>query len=259
MCDAAMEKIHLFYTEDFINYLGRYTDTDELCSEVIAQYISEHIDNFIDGIKSITSKSSCKIESHLGGYNPNNSRRAEEITTMKMFNFFKDGGRYDYIGKIIDYQTPLKNISSDEAGKIDLLAYDGTCLQLLELKKTVTKKTMSRSLMEGFTYLETVDQKKLLQNFNLPPDTKIVACPFVFAGGKSNPYQEMQEERPQLRRFKDLLNNKPYDIMLDEIDDYFDSQFLTRRSVRPWLRTLHQREHPLRRVFFFLQKNEKQT
>ena len=67
-------------------------------------------------------------------------------------------------------------------------------------------------MMEGFTYLETVDQKKLLQNFDLPPDTKIVACPLVFVGEKSNPYQEMQEERPQLRRLMDLLNSKPYYI-----------------------------------------------
>ena len=218
MCDAAMEKIHLFYTEDFINYLGRCTDTDELYSEVIAQYICEHIDNFIDGIKSITRKASYKMESHLGEYNPN-SRRVEEITAMKMFNFCKDGGRYDYIGKIIDYQTPLKNVSSDEAGKIDLLAYDGACLRLLELKKPVTKETMLRCLMEGFTYLETVDQKKLLQNFDLPPDTKIVACPLVFVGEQSNPYQEMQEERPQLRRLMDLLNSKPYYIM--QVNDTF--------------------------------------
>ena len=70
MCDAAMETIHLFYTEDFINYLGRCTDTDELYSEVIGQYICEHIDYFIDGIKSITRKTSYKMESHLGKYNP---------------------------------------------------------------------------------------------------------------------------------------------------------------------------------------------
>ena len=174
-------------------------------------HICEHSDSFIDGIQPITRKASYKTESHLGQYNPN-SRRTEEITAMKMFNFCKEGGRYDSIGKIIDYQTPLKNVSSDEAGKIDLLAYDGACLRLLELKKPVTKETMLRCLMEGFTYLETVDQKKLLQNFDLPPDTKIVACPLVFVGEQSNPYQEMQEERPQLRRLMDLLNSKPYYI-----------------------------------------------
>ena len=66
--------------------------------------------------------------------------------------------------------------------------------------------------MEGFTYLETVDQGKLLRNFDLPTDTKVVACPFVFIGEESNPYQEMQEDRPQLRRLMALLNRKAYYI-----------------------------------------------
>ena len=210
-CDAAMEKIHLFYTEDFINYRGRCADTDELYSEVIAQYICEHIDEFADRIQSITREASYKTESHLGEYNPK-SRREEEITAMKMFNFCKEGRQYDHIGKIIDYQTPLKNTSCDKAGKVDLLAYDGTCLRLLELKKPDSDETMLRCVMEGFTYLETVDKRKLLMDFDLPENTKVVACPFVFIGDKSNPHQEMQEERPQLGRLIAMLNSKPYYI-----------------------------------------------
>ena len=38
-----------------------------------------------------------------------------------------------YVGEILDYQTPLKNKRSDEAGKIDLLSYDGRILRILEL------------------------------------------------------------------------------------------------------------------------------
>ena len=210
-CDVAMEEIHLFYTADFINYRGRCTDTGELYSEVVAQYICERISKFVDGIQSITREASYKMESHLGKYNPQ-SRREEEITAMKMFSFCRDGGQYDHIGKIIDYQTPLKNKSTDEAGKIDLLAYDGCCLRLLELKKPDSTETMLRCVMEGFTYLETVDKKKLLFNFNLPEKTEVLACPFVFIGDKSNPYLEMQEERPQLKRLMALLNSKPYYI-----------------------------------------------
>ena len=66
--------------------------------------------------------------------------------------------------------------------------------------------------MEGFTYLETVDKRKLLMDFCLPEDTEVVACPFVFIGEESNPYQEMQEERLQLKRLMALLNSKPYYI-----------------------------------------------
>ena len=95
---------------------------------------------------------------------------------------------------------------------MDLLAYDGTYLRLLELKKPDSDETMLRCVMEGFTYLETVDKQKLLMDFGLPENTKVVACPFVFVGDKSNPYQEMQEERPQLKRLMALLNSKPHYI-----------------------------------------------
>lgn len=213
-CNAAMDKIHLFYKQSFINYCGRCTDTDELYSEVIAQFICEHVDRFVDGIKAITREAPYKNDSHVGEYDPD-SRRVEEITAMKMFKFCKDGGRYDHIGEIIDYQTPLKNKSYDEAGKVDLLAYDGACLRLLELKKPDSTETMLRCVMEGFTYLETVDQEKLLRNFSIPADTKVVACPFVFVGKESNPYQEMLEDRPHFKRLMAMLNSKPYYIKQD--------------------------------------------
>ena len=46
------------------------------------------------------------------------------------------GETYDYIGKIIDYQTPLKDVQADVAGKIDLLAWneEKTEAYILEFK-----------------------------------------------------------------------------------------------------------------------------
>ena len=209
-CAIALEQPHLFYREDFINYTGRCTDTDEYYTEVIAEFVCDHIDVFLQDIPQITRQATYKTPTHKGVFDPN-SKRKEEITAMMMFNYcVKDDGHYDFIGKIIDYQTPLKNTKTDEAGKIDLLAYDGSCLRLLELKKPATNETMLRCVMEGYTYLETVDRKKLLDNFELPPETNVVACPFVFAG--SGPHLEMLEDRPHLKQLMALLNSKPYYI-----------------------------------------------
>lgn len=212
-CVKALETPHLFYREDFINYTGRCTDTDEFYTEVVAEFVCDHIDVFLQDIPQITRQPTYKTPTHKGVFNPN-SKRKEEITAMMMFNFCdKDGGRYDFIGKIIDYQTPLKNKQTDEVGKIDLLAYDGISLRLLELKKPDTDETMLRCVMEGFTYLETVDKEKLIENFGLPSETKVVACPFVFAD--SGPHLEMLEDRPHLKRLMALLNSKPYYIKQD--------------------------------------------
>ena len=69
---------------------------------------------------------------------------------------------------------------------------------------------MLRCVLEGFTYLKTVDEIKLLEDFELPKETKVLACPFVFKYGKQ--YQEMLEKRPYLFKLMDLLESKPYYI-----------------------------------------------
>ena len=216
-CIEALTNPHLFYREDFVNYIGICTGTDEFYTEVVADFLCENIDAFCQGISKIVRQTTYRTPSHQGIYNPVSPRK-EEITAMKMFNYCnRDSGQYDYIGKIIDYQTPLKNKQTDEAGKIDLLAYDEKTLRLLELKKPDTDETMLRCVLEGFTYLKTVDAQKLLQDFGLPKETTVVACPFVFVD--SRPYREMQEDRPQLKRLMQLLNSKPYWIKQD--NNYF--------------------------------------
>ncbi len=83
------------------------------------------------------------------------------------------------------------------------------CFQSI-LKKPHSDETMLRCVLEGFTYLRTVDKEKLLENFELPKTTVIRACPFVFKGGVQ--YEEMHEPRPHLKRLMALLDSKPYYI-----------------------------------------------
>lgn len=208
-CNKEFCKINTFYQSEIINYRGKCSDTGSPYTEVVAEFVCEHIDDFISGIPQITRKTSYKTEIHDGTYNPT-SNRMEEIIAMRMYKYCADGGQFDYIGKIIDYQTPLKSTKTDEAGKIDLLAYDGEKLRMLELKKPGSPESMLRCVLEGFTYLKTANQIKLLEDFDLPADIEVVACPFVFREGEQ--WQEMQEERPQLQRLMKLLDSKPYYI-----------------------------------------------
>ena len=204
-CTEAFKDKKTFYKQTFINYRGKTEDTDEYFSEVIAEFLCNHISEYTNDIDAITRESSYKTDSHDGVIKDHNSGRDEEIIAMKMFD-----KSYDFVGKIIDYQTPLKNKRFDEAGKIDLLAYDGTTLRILELKKPDSDETMLRCVLEGYTYWKTVDKAKLLADFTLPADTVIKACPFVFSGGEQ--HNEMKEVRPHLKRLMELLDSKPYYI-----------------------------------------------
>lgn len=204
-CKDAFRVKSKFYKNVIVNYRGRTSDTKELYTEVIAEFLCGNISEYKNGIDTITRESTYKTSSHDGVIKNHNSGREEEMIAMKMFD-----KEYGFIGKIIDYQTPLKNKRSDDTGKIDLLAYDGTILRILELKKPDSDETMLRCVLEGYTYLKTADKAKLLTDFGLPADTIIKACPFVFK--ESEQHNEIKAECPHLRELMTLLDSKPYYI-----------------------------------------------
>ena len=212
MCENKILNPATFYQADVVNYRGRTTDTCVLYNEIVAEYVCNHLAEFVDGIQKITRKKTYKTESHKGELKTKTNREEEHIA-IELFNQCD----FDFIGKIIDYQTPLKNKSDDVAGKIDLLPYDGETLYILELKKPDSTETMLRCVLEGFTYMKTADTKKLLEDFDLSANTKVVACPLVFFDGEQ--HKEMKENRQNLKNIMHLLNSKPYYI-IKENDKY---------------------------------------
>ncbi len=206
--EVAKSEMWKFYSQDFVNYRGKTSDKErDYYTEIIAKWLLDNIELFND-IKMISRENSYKVDSHDGKIKNEKSEREEEIIAMKLFDFSQNQGKvFDIIGKIIDYQTPLKNVQTDKAGKIDLLAYNEKenpkTLRILELKKIDSKETMLRCVLEAYTYLKIVDKAKLLKDFGLPENTKIKACPFVFYGKEQ--YKEMQEDRKNLKELIEKL------------------------------------------------------
>ena len=217
--EVAKSEIWKFYSQDFVNYRGKTSDKErDYYTEIIAKWLLDNIELFND-IKMISRENSYKVDSHDGKIKNEKSEREEEIIAMKLFDFSQNQGKvFDIIGKIIDYQTPLKNVQTDKAGKIDLLAYNEKenpkTLRILELKKLDSKETMLRCVLEAYTYLKIVDKAKLLKDFGLPENTKIKACPFVFYGKEQ--YKEIQEDRKHL---KDLIKKLGIEVIYLEEKD----------------------------------------
>lgn len=209
----AGQDIATFYQQDFINYRGQTRDTKEYYTEIVAGWCADHL-SFFEQIPKITRRASYRTPTHDGNPGSDPSNRTEERIAMSMFR----QGELPVLGKILDYQTPLKNRRSDRAGKIDLLVYDGTVLRILELKEPESTESMLRCILEAHTYLQVVDKEKLLRDFSLPPHTSVEAGPFVFRNGQQ--HKEMREERPQLRRLAALLHSRPYYIVERETGYY---------------------------------------
>lgn len=209
MIENAKFDIRSFYKQDFVNYAGKTKDSREYYTEIIAEWLLSHVDLF-NKIKLINREGSYRIESHDGKIINQESNRAEEKIAMKLFDYSQNKGEiFDKIGKIINYQIPLKNIQTDDAGKIDLLAYneDTDTLRILELKKSDSKETMLKCLLEVYTYLKIVNKDKLLKDFGLPKNTIVKASPLVFFEGMQ--YMEMQEDRKNLKKLMEKMEIEP--------------------------------------------------
>ena len=199
-----------FYKRKVVNYRGKTSDSKDYYTEVVAEWILKNIYLF-DYIKPITREKSYKVDSHDGIIKNEESKREEEKIAMKLFDLSQNQRKvFDVIGKIIDYQTPLKDIQTDKAGKIDLLAYNKKekILRILELKRPGSKETLLRCVLEAYTYSKVVDKAKLLKDFGLAEDTVIKACPFVFYGKEQ--YREMQQDREHL---KDLIEKLGIEVI----------------------------------------------
>ena len=53
-CTEAFKDKKTFYKQTFINYRGKTEDTDEYFSEVIAEFLCNHIPEYTNGIDTIT-------------------------------------------------------------------------------------------------------------------------------------------------------------------------------------------------------------
>ena len=202
-----------FYKRKVVNYRGTTSDSKEYYTEVVAEWILKNIYLF-DYIKPITREKSYKADSHDGKNKDNDSNREEEKIAMKLFELSQNQGKvFDIIGKIIDYQTPLKNVQTDKAGKIDLLAYNESkkTLRILELKRPDSEETMLRCVLEAYTYLKVVDKAKLLKDFGLPEDTEIKACAFVFYDGKQ--HKEMKEIKDNRKNLGKLIGKLGIEVI----------------------------------------------
>lgn len=206
-CRSAMAEPNLFYKQDFVNYRGKFPNTNRYFNEAVAEFVLNNLTELTAGIPQITRQTTYKTPTHTGSHNKNTSR-VEERIAMEMF-IQRDFG---FIGNMIDYQTPLKNSAYDEAGKIDLLAYNkqDNTLRLLELKKPDSAETMLRCTLEAYTYLKTVDQKKLLADFGLPENAAVKACPLVFVNGVQQEEWLDTVNRPKLHEFMETLDIMPY-------------------------------------------------
>ena len=212
-CETASVNMNFFYKADVINYRGK-TKEKKYYTEIVAEWLLDNLDK-LNLINTIERQKPYKTR-HAGELG-NKTNRVEEYIAKQLYNFSKkQKDDFPGLGKIIDYQTPLKanNDSLNKGlGKIDLLSINkkDKSVYILELKKNDSKETMLRCVLESYTYLSIISKAKLLRDFNIPKDYKVKASPLVFRN--SSQYNEfMDSKREYLHQLMTKLDSVPFFI-----------------------------------------------
>lgn len=212
-CKSALNNVESFYAQDFVNYRGKTVDNGKWYTEVVAEFVLKHLEEF-QGIQQIKRESDYR-QNHTGEYN-DDSNRVEELDAMKMFNQCKNGDDIGVAGTILDYQIPLKDKETDKAGKIDLLAVNSEAAYILELKKEDSKETLLRCVLEGYTYKKTVFKSKLYREYEIKDNLPLRTAPFVYEEGRQWEEYQNLENRPKLKELMEKLDDgyiiKPFFI-----------------------------------------------
>ncbi len=184
-CDVAE-----LYNHAYLNHIDITSDSGERNTEIIAKYLLENLD-ILGDIGMITRGKSYDAGHKKTEMDLSSPRNEEQFARSILDD------EYEYLGKIIDYQTPLKNVQEDNAGKIDLLAYNESknILYLIELKYIGSKDSLLRCMLEIETYSRIVNGKKLICDFskkiNNTNDTAIRKAVLVFKD--SQPYRDLHD------------------------------------------------------------------
>lgn len=200
---VASQEMNTFYLQAFINYQGNEKGIGKAkglaYGEDIADYLLNNLSLF-DSIPVITRTLCYKTKGHDGITENPDSNRAEERIALGMF-----GNEYENIGKIIDYQTPLKNAHADKhIGKIDLLTETENEIWLVEVKKYDSEETLLRCILEAYTNFKTVDADKLKLDFELDQQKPLRCAAIVFRDQEQ--HESYQKPNSSVRRLMDTLD-----------------------------------------------------
>lgn len=181
----AVGDVDSFYAQNFLNYRGVTSDTKERYKDITAEFVLDNLAVF-ENIKTIERQSSYKTKGHeqlipdddkINEIKKGAVRRQEEWLAKSMY-----GKSYENLGKVIDFQVPIKDVRDNKAGKVDLISFSesDSVLYLLEFKKPDSKETLLRCILETYTYYKQVNHAKLLSDFELSAHSNIIPAVLIY-------------------------------------------------------------------------------
>jgi len=191
------------YNANCVNWKGNPSDSKEYYTEVISRELLKEKKFVLLGKIAQINRVNYNVDTHDGKHN-GNTNRAEEIFAMRL-----KGKKLEKLGFVIEYQVPLKEKRSDDAGKIDLVTSTNESIYIVELKYIGNKETLLRAILEIWTYYKQLNKVNFLKSFKLLKQNKIEDIrKAVLLSVDCNAYNEAKElsKRPKLKQLAKALD-----------------------------------------------------
>ena len=210
--------IQMFYQKQYVISPNNTNDSkkvryskivaDELCKDSFKKL------NQFYRIPTITRKDSYKSSEHTSS--ALKASIPEKAICKAMY-----GQNFKYIGKIIDFETPISRYNDDGFAGFDLLSQNDETEEifLLEVKKPDSPETFLRCVLEVMTYYFTIDHTLLKHDFGISQDYTIIPATLIF--NYSKPYQDMEDTsqsnlRNLIKKFHDDFGFRMFYFDIDE-------------------------------------------
>jgi Holliday junction resolvase-like predicted endonuclease len=192
------------YKSKCINWKGKTLDSKEYYTEVISRELLKGEKLVLLEKINQVNRGNYNVDTTHNGQHNGDTNRAEEIFAIKL-----KGKKLEKLGLVIEYQVPLKEKSSDDAGKIDLVTSTNKSVYIVELKYIGNKETLLRAILEIWTYYKQLNKVNFLNSFNLMKQNKaedIKKAVLLSVG--CNAYKEAKElnKRPELKQLAKALD-----------------------------------------------------
>ena len=197
---AALKNPSRLFKSSVINWAGTTIDTDVPYVEVISRILLDNLE-ILESIPCIRRSLPYRTQGHDGIFDASSNRK-EEIVGMILFN--QKTVSTDY-GEVLDYQIPLKANGRDKVGfkAFDLLSYDKVrnTAWILELKVSDNENdSLLHSVLEAYTYLNTVHREKLLDDFSLNTSAELKAAVLSIEGDSRHREYKALDSMPFLKQ-----------------------------------------------------------
>lgn len=210
--DMMTNSLASLYKHPCVKWAKITSDSNKIYTELISEYI---LNNNIIERYSLLEKSSRKggyiidthddpitVKANIKGY-------FSEENLAKALVLKYRGSMYAGLGRIVDFQIPLKspgltNKSINAGlGKIDLVSIDNGVLYVIELKVSSSRETLLRAILEIITYYNIINRDDLrddMSNKYSEMATNVVPCVFVPKNSVAGKEFEDLPNRPFLKR-----------------------------------------------------------